>query len=264
MFRAHLARWNLEPDGRPFATASSRLMPVLYAGQPAMLKIAVEAEERFGGQLMVWWDGEGAARVFAHDDDTLLMERSTGAASLAAMVRAGHDDEASRIICTAAARLHAPRPRSRPELIGLEHWFRALWPAARHGGLIAQAAAIARQLLAAPRDIVVLHGDIHHGNILDFGPRGWLAIDPKGLLGERAFDFVNLFRNPDEAVALSPGRFARQLDVVTKAAGLEPTRLLHWILAFAGLPAAWLIGDGETPDDDLAVAALAAAEIAKA
>ncbi|MFX5957215.1 aminoglycoside phosphotransferase family protein, partial [Acinetobacter baumannii] len=76
-----------------------------------------------------------------------------------------------------------------------------------------------RRLLSEPRDPVVLHGDIHHGNILDFGPRGWLAIDPKGLFGERDFDFVNLFRNPDEATALSPGRFARQLAVVTEAAG---------------------------------------------
>jgi hypothetical protein len=42
-----------------------------------------------------------------------------------------------------------------------------------------------------------LHGDIHHDNILDFGRRGWLAIDPKRLFGERGFDYANLFCNPD-------------------------------------------------------------------
>ncbi|MGL4286160.1 MAG: aminoglycoside phosphotransferase family protein [Phreatobacter sp.] len=263
-FQPYLSRWGLTADGAPFATRSSRLLPVLHEGRPAMLKIAVEAEERTGGRLMVWWDGDGAARVFAHDDHALLMERATGDERLAALVRAGHDDAASRIICTAAARLHSPRRQSLPKLVGLDHWFRELGHAAQHGGLIAQAAAAARRLLSEPRDPVVLHGDIHHGNILDFGPRGWLAIDPKGLFGERDFDFVNLFRNPDEATALSPGRFARQLAVVTEAAGLQANRLLQWILAFTGLSAVWQIGDGEPPDKDLAVAALAAAEIARA
>ncbi|WP_284702927.1 aminoglycoside phosphotransferase family protein, partial [Escherichia coli] len=60
------------------------------------------------------------------------------------------------------------------------------------------------------------------------------------------------------------GRFARQLAVVTEAAGLQANRLLQWILAFTGLSAVWQIGDGEPPDEDLAVAALAAAEIARA
>jgi streptomycin 6-kinase len=46
-------------------------------------------------------------------------------------------------------------------------------------------AATARELLAKPSEVVVLHGDIHRGNVLDFGPRGWLASDPKGLVGER-------------------------------------------------------------------------------
>jgi streptomycin 6-kinase len=68
---------------------------------------------------------------------------------------------------------------------------------------------------------VPLHGDIQHGNILDFGSRGWLAIDPKGLIGERSFDYANLFCNPEAAVALAPRRLARQVDVVAEAAGLS-------------------------------------------
>jgi streptomycin 6-kinase len=42
-----------------------------------------------------------------------------------------------------------------------------------------------------------LHGDLHHENVLDFGERRWLAIDPHGLHGERFFDFANIFTNPD-------------------------------------------------------------------
>jgi streptomycin 6-kinase len=127
--------------------------------------------------------------------------------------------------------------------------------------VLSLSAAAARELLDEPRDIVVLHGDIHHGNILDFGSRGWLAIDPKHLVGERTFDFVNILRNPDAGVALRPGRFSRQATVVADAARLDRARLLKWTLAFAGLSAAWILGDGEQPDLDLAVAELAAAEL---
>ena len=227
-----------------------------------MLKIAFEAEERFGAGLMAWWDGVGAARVLAHEGDALLMERAVDGESLAAMARAGRDDEASRILCAVAARLHAPRLSPPPELVPLARWFAPLEPAAAiHGGVLVPAAAAACALLADPREVVPLHGDLHHDNVLDFGARGWLAIDPKRLVGERGFDFANMLRNPDAEVATRPGRLARQAAVIAATAGVDRERLLQWVLAFAGLSAAWLLADGEKPELDLAVAGLAAAEL---
>ena len=259
----HLARWELVPDGEPIETPSSLLLPVRRDGVPAMLKIARADEERRGAALMAWWNGDGAARVFAQHGPALLLERATGSRSLAAMVAAGQDDEASSILCEVTARLHAPRAATQPDLVPLARWFEALAPAARtHGGLLAQADAAAQALLANPRDVVVLHGDIHHGNVLDGGERGWLAIDPKGLLGERTFDYVNILRNPDAATALAPGRFDRQVAVLADATSLDRRRLLQWTLAFAGLSAAWHLVDGTAADLDLTVVALAAARSA--
>jgi streptomycin 6-kinase len=263
-FAPYLDAWQLVMDGGTIVTRSSRLLPVRRVdGTPAMLKVALEAEERLGGRMMSWWNGEGAALVLAEHDEALLLERATGSGSLAAMARSGHDEAATAIICTVAARLHSPRPQPPLDLHPLDRWFAALWPASQGGGLLAEAGAAARDLLASPRDIVPLHGDIHHGNILDFGARGWLAIDPKGLVGERAFDFANLFRNPGRDIALAPGRFERQVALVSRLAGLEPVRLLNWILALCGLSASWFLADGETPELDLAVAGLAAAELAR-
>jgi streptomycin 6-kinase len=257
-----LERWHLVADGAPTLTPSSLLLAVRRNGQPAMLKIAREEEERRGGRLMAWWDGDGAARVLAQDDRALLLERTMGSRSLAAMAARGEDDEASRILCAVAAKLHAPRPRPPPDLVPLAEWFEMLAPAANAlGGLLAEAKTTADKLLATPRDVAVLHGDIHHGNVLDAGERGWIAIDPKGLWGERTFDFVNILRNPDAATALTPGRFARQVEVVASAAALERHRLLEWTLAFAALSAAWYLADGEPADFDLAVCALAAAAL---
>ena len=108
----------------------------------------------------------------------------------------------------------------------------------------------------------MLHGDIHHGNVLDGEERGWLAIDPKGLFGERGFDYANIFCNPDGSIALREGRLARQLEVVSEAASLERRRMLEWILAYAGLSAAWsLTSETEQPEVALGVAQIAAAEL---
>jgi streptomycin 6-kinase len=250
------------PDGDPIITHSSRLLPVRYGGAPAMLKIATEQEEQRGGALMVWWDGNGAARVLAHDGNAMLLERATGTKSLAEMVECGDDDEASRILCVVAAKLHAPRSSPPPELVPLPKWFEALaLAAASQGGILARASRAAQALLSAPQDAAVLHGDIHHGNVLDFAARGWLAIDPKGLSGERGFDFANIFCNPDFALATATGRLARQASIVAKAAGMDRKRLLQWVLAYAGLSAAWFIDDGGDPGLPLAVAEAAAAEL---
>lgn len=263
-FDEHLARWTLEPDGEPIATHSSRLLPVRRRGVAAMLKIAVEGEERRGAALMEWWDGDGAARVLAREGDALLLERAEGEASLAEMAREGRDDEATRILCEVATRLHAPRRRPPPELVPLAVWFRPLGPAAaRHGGILERAAATARELLEAPRDRVVLHGDVHHGNVLDFGGRGWLVVDPKGLEGESGFELVNVLRNPGFETAAAPGRFARQADVIAEAARLDRERLMKWVLAFTGLSAAWILDDGDDPGEDLAFAGLAASQLAR-
>ena len=260
MFDDYLARWSLIPDGPPIHTHSSDLLPVRYRGSPAMLKIAREAEEKFGGLLMRWWDGDGAAPVLAQEGDALLLERATGTRSLARMADDGRDDEATRILCAAAARLHAPRAKPLPELIGLEPWFEQLWPApSKYGGIFAESARTARLLLDDPREVGALHGDLHHDNVLDFGDRGWLAIDPKRLRGERGFDYANIFCNPEERTDVARERFHRRVGIVAEAARIERKRLLQWILAWCGLSAAWRLDDGQSAEIDLPIAELALA-----
>lgn len=262
MFDAYLKLWRLTPDGDAIGTRSSKLLPVRYGGVPAMLKIALDAEEARGNDLMEWWAGEGAARVLARHGDAILLERATGDASLAALTRMGRDSEAVRIMCATIAMLHRARQKPPPLLFPLDLWFADLAPTAQtHGGVLSLCAETARNLLAAPSDVTVLHGDIHHGNVLHFDGRGWLAIDPKALIGERGFDYANLFCNPDHAAATDQARFARRLDVVATSAPIERRRLLQWILAWAGLSASWLLSEGGSAETKLRVAELAAAAL---
>ncbi len=260
----YLNRWLLTSEGPPILTNTSLLQPVYYQGLSAMLKIAQIDEEQRGNRLMAWYAGDGAAQVLAWEEDALLLERATEARSLADLVSQDQDDAASGILCEVAARLHKPRSGPLPDLVPLTVWFRSLESAAyQHEGILSQASATANQLLSSQQDIRALHGDLHHQNVLYFGQRGWLAIDPKGALGERAFDFAALFGNPDPFTATSQGRFARQLNLVAEVAALERRRLAAWVLAWAGLSAAWSLEDREDSSVAFAVMHLAAAELTR-
>ena len=265
---AWLRRWHLRPDADPVTTASSTLIPVRTENdEPAMLKLAQTDEEARGADLLVALDGHGTARVLERDSSALLLERATGDRDLVRMVAASHDDDATRIICAAAGVIHEASAavlsaHDRPELIGLATWFRhlpanadALGPFHRRG------ADTAARLLADPREAVVLHGDLHHGNVLDFGDRGWLAIDPKGLFGEAAFDYCNLLCNPSHERALAPGRLERQFGVVVEATGIEAARLADWLVAWSALSSTWFALDD---DPHLAETAAAIGERAEA
>ncbi|MGQ0534029.1 MAG: aminoglycoside phosphotransferase family protein [Caulobacteraceae bacterium] len=210
--------------------------------------------------LMAYYDGGGAAQVLAFEGDALLLERASDTRHLIELTERDRDDDATRIICATVARLHAPRTRPRPaDLVPLHIWFRELEQAGvARGGIFAKASVAAHELLALATEPIVLHGDIHHGNILWDETRGWVAIDPKGLLGDRAFDYANILCNPDSEIAAAPGRLQRRAAIVAQAAGLEPDHLMKWALAFAGLSAVWSVMDGEDAEPALSVAEAAA------
>jgi streptomycin 6-kinase len=190
------------------------------------------------------------------------MERATGEGSLKQLVLAGEEDKANRIICEVVKKLHSPRIGDIPELVPLPVWFEALKPVAdKYGGILVNCNEVARGLLTAHSDTVVLHGDIHYDNILDSGTRGWIAIDPKGLLGERGFDFANIFCNPNNEIAASAERLSNQVKLIVATAGLDHKRLLKWIIAWAGLSAAWMLNDWEAAGLPLTIAKIALNEL---
>lgn len=268
LFEHYLHAWRLVADGAALQTHSSDLLPVRTRdGAAAMLKLPRGEDERRGSRLMPWWQ-PATAPVLAHAaDGALLMARATQAQSLAQWSGSGRDDDATRVLCATAARLHAPRMPPPEPLPSLREWFRPLAPAAAaHGGLLARAQQCVSRLLDDPYQAVPLHGDLHHDNVLDFGPGlGWRAIDPHAVHGERGFDYANLFCNPQAPgtargdISLAAGVFERRFTLVQAKSGLPPGRLLQWILAYCGLSAAWTLEDGDDAGLALAVAARAAA-----
>ena len=187
--------------------------------------------------------------MLAADGDAVLLERADDGDGLAALARSGPDgdDEATRILCRVGSRLHAAGRDPRPHgLFDLRRWFRDLLTSTDAGpeGLLAAPADTAEELLAHPAGDVVLHGDLHHGNVLHFGERGWLAIDPKPLHGDPGFDVANILCNPDAAVALAPGRLERTVAVIAAETGMPRQRVLSWALAWGALSSLWSAQDG--------------------
>lgn len=170
LFDTYLQLWSAQAAGKPFATPSSDLLPVSLPGKSerlqAMIKIPRDLDERIGGQVMQWWDGVGAARVYARapDSGALLMERASGSKHLLRMALEGKDDAATTYICHALHQLHSNRPSSPPtDLLSLTDFFRSLAPMVQQeGGLMAECAVVASELLRDQREQVVLHGDAHH------------------------------------------------------------------------------------------------------
>jgi streptomycin 6-kinase len=259
LFDPWLERWDLTPDGAAIQGTWACLLPVLWGGEAAMLKVKVTSEEAPGLDLLAWYDGEGAVRVFARGDTAILMQRAIGERSLKAMAREGEDEAALDVLC-AAARIQASRAAPPPaSLLPLAQRFEPLRQGSTaNGGVLERCWTEAQALLARPREEKPLHGDLWHDNVRDDAARGWLVIDPKGFFGERTYDYAVMVTNPDfPMIAGDPRRFARRIAHVAGTAGLEPRRLIQCILIDAGLYALWSISGGHEPMA-LAVAEMAA------
>ena len=102
----------------------------------------------------------------------------------------------------------------------------------------------------------MLHGDLHHDNIVFDEQRGWLAIDPKGLLGEREYEFGAMLRNPTAKPELftDASVIHSRVDIISECLVLNKGRILAWAFAQGVLSAIWSIEDGQDPTGGLASA----------
>ncbi|MEM7525996.1 MAG: aminoglycoside phosphotransferase family protein [Pseudomonadota bacterium] len=214
------------------------------------------ANEAAGFDMLKAWNGRGAARLYGLSGPAALIEWLDGP-SLGDRVREGRGEAADATLTAAAGRLHGPAPAPPQSLPLLADWCVGLfdfvppagWPDADRASL-ARAADLARRLLASPRDIAPLHGDFHHDNVIR-GARGWTAFDAKGVLGERAYELANAFRNPKGAPAFvdDPARRSRLVALGAAALGVDAKRLRAWAAAKCALSIVWRAKRADAPPD---------------
>jgi streptomycin 6-kinase len=108
--------------------------------------------------------------------------------------------------------------------------------------LLEMAEARFGELIGSMADSVLLHGDLHHHNILAAERQPWLALDPKGVIGEAEYEVGALLRNPMPELLRQPGPgriLARRADQLAEELGFDRSRLLGWATAQAVLAGWW-------------------------
>jgi streptomycin 6-kinase len=253
---SYLAAWDLSNPQLLTQTATSHIYTVTHGGEAVVLKLlsATETEEQRGALALRCFDGRGAVRLLRYDDGAHLMEYAAGD-ELVTLVERGEDENATRIIAQVLEQLHsAPQNAPRDGLVPLDHWFGALFAKAAAdsqagiASIYVRGAALSERLLAGQRDVRVLHGDIHHYNIRQT-PRGWLAFDSKGLVGERTYDCANTLCNPVmPELVHNEARLLANAAILADALALDLWRVLAFTYAYACLNASWHVRIG---NDDI-------------
>ncbi|WP_107657334.1 aminoglycoside phosphotransferase family protein [Nocardia suismassiliense] len=255
-----LDRWALRLDAPARHGMVSLVLPVIQAdGTPAALKLQPVNEENVGEPLgLRGWNGDGAVRLLDHDPDTgtLLLERLDAARPLSSVT----DDRAAlRILAELLARLvAAPAPAGLRQLADiaaamLEQVPRtvAALPDPAERQLVRTCASAVAELVDQPGDRL-LHWDLHFDNILAAEREPWLAIDPKPLAGDPAFELLPALSNRWEEM-VATGDTARavryRFDLLTEALGLDRRRAAGWTLGRVLQNAHWDVEDGHTALD---------------
>ncbi|HJQ30790.1 MAG TPA: aminoglycoside phosphotransferase family protein [Pyrinomonadaceae bacterium] len=267
------ARWSLKVFP-PFTPLSYNYAAPAEGpgGARLVLKLGVPVRELMTEiEALRAFDGRGAARLVEFDAEAgaLLIERLEPGTPLIRLCES--DDEAATTAAASVMRkLWRPVPAVHP-FPTVADWGKGFQKLrARFGGgtgpfpraTIEEAETLFAELLKSSAEPVLLHGDLHHGNILAAAREPWLAIDPKGLVGEPAYEVGALLRNPlpqllqwPQPVRASERRIAQ----LSEELGVERERVRGWGLAQAVLSAWWSVEDtGERGEFDLAAAEILA------
>ena len=227
-------------------------------GTPAVLKIG-EADGHLDNEAEALriFAGRGAVELLAEDRarGALLMTSAEPGTPVADLVPAD-DPAATAALIEAGRRLHRVPPPgcTLPHLRSFrKHLTQDVEGIPR--SLMERAARLFDELCATAPDDRVLHGDLHHGNVLRSGPGDWLAIDPAGLIGDPAFDCGAMLYNPDPAtrdpalLRLVPAR----IEQLAAGFGVPVDRGRAWGFVMGVLSEVWTAGPVRTRALDVAL-----------
>jgi streptomycin 6-kinase len=231
-------RWSLtlgETLGR--GAAGVAVEARLADGGDAVLKLAQpHRESEHEAAALARWAGVGAVRLLAHDPPSgaLLLERCRPGTPLSQL----DPEPALDVLVRLLPRLWVPVAAEAPfrSLAEEAAWWRStLEPDWERAGrpyereLLDAALAALRELPPSQGEQVLVNQDLHAGNVLRAEREPWLVIDPKPLVGERAFGIAALIRGRE--LGDSERALRRRFDRLTAELGLDRDRARGWALA---------------------------------
>ena len=248
-------RWSLNvlPPFEPLSY--NYVAPALRAdGTDVVLKVGVPNPELLTEiEALRLYAGRGIVQILEADPDrgALLLERLKPGTPLSTLA---DDERATSIAAQVMRQLWRPVPAEHP-FPSLAKWTAGMQRLRDHfeGGtgpfptpLVEMAETLFAELIDSMAQPVLLHGDLHHDNILSAQRQPWLALDPKGIVGEPAYEVGALLHNPRPQLlaAPHPGRvLARRVDQLAAELEFDRSRIVGWGLAQAVLSAWWSFED---------------------
>ncbi|WP_405060561.1 aminoglycoside phosphotransferase family protein [Kribbella sp. NBC_01505] len=227
-------RWDCKPDGDWMHGEVGVIVPVQRAGEPLMLKVSfTHPGNVHEPDAYTAWAGRGAVHLHERADEyyAMLLERAhpttlrDSGADVAAV-----GGQMSRL-------LTIPAPDGLPRLQDrADEWAEELqrdvaeFPGVLPDAVVARAFGVIDELVRKQPDVLI-HGDLHHRNILSADREPWLAIDPKGLIGDPAYDAVTFLKA--RTLVLMKGDLLagmeRELAAYCEAAELDLVHVRRWI-----------------------------------
>jgi streptomycin 6-kinase len=220
------------------------------AKRPVVLKLTKqENDEWHSGEVLRAFGGAGMVRVYESEPGAVLMERLVPGHDLVQLVKEGNDDRAIHTFADVMSQIaNQEPPLGCPIVFDWSLGFdRDLKFENQHirAGLVHEARELYRKLSASASPTMLLHGDLHHYNVLLDEQRGWVAIDPKGVVGELEYEVGAILRNPGELPEIFTSRdvVERRLRILCDALQLDYRRALQWSFAQAVLSVIWDVED---------------------
>lgn len=250
--------WGLS-DLEPVPELSYNFVAFAMRGlEPVVLKMGVSVEELAEEERAVrTFPPDAGARLLDAMPGALMLERLQPGISLWQLWHVERDEEHTQIAADLMRRLWKPAGQAFPSF---DRWARA-FPAYLERfpgpGPIPRAwVEKAHETASSFGGATLLHGDLHHGNILQAGG-GWKAIDPKGVVGDPALEVGSFLRNPCNRILQAPYLgvlLERRLEVFSRALEMSLERLAAASFCVCILSACWSAECDESADDALACA----------
>ena len=214
---------------------------------PIILKLGLDHEaltrEAFALKCFA---GCGAVKVLAEDKGMLLLERAMPGISLKNYF-SDREQKSIEIAFGVMQKLHQANISVAHNFPNIQDWLSALDKDLNIPNVyLKKARKLRDQLLKTADANVLLHGDLHHDNILQNGET-WVVIDPKGVIGEPAYEVAAFIRNPIPELlnhADVPNIILNRITYFAKIIQLPSQRILDLCFVQAVLAWAWALEDG--------------------
>jgi streptomycin 6-kinase len=215
----------------------------LRGKQPIILKLSPDIKKlNHESSSLKAFANFGAVKIFSRQNGVLILERAISGISLKSYFPT-KESEAIEITCNVIKKLHqAPIPKKKVPHV--KDWLAALDREQNIPSVyLKKARKLKDELLQTSIKQVLLHGDLHHDNIVQ-NDNGWLIIDPKGVIGEQAYEVCAFIRNPLQELSSSKhivNIINNRITHFTNILNLDFMRIKDWCFVQSVLAWIWAL-----------------------